>query len=46
MTHLLVAGRRLKLLGDEATEHLEGLLSLRFRKDFPEVPQNQRRARR
>jgi hypothetical protein len=36
MIHLHAAWRWLKLLSDDATEHLQGLLAIRLRKGFPE----------
>jgi hypothetical protein len=39
MRHLLVVERRLKLLGDDATEHVQGSLPIRFGKNFPKPRQ-------
>jgi hypothetical protein len=38
MRHLLVVGRSLKLLGDDATEYLQGALALRLGQVLPQVP--------
>jgi hypothetical protein len=44
-THPRPVGRWLKLLRDQAAEHLQNLLPVRFRERFPEPRQNQLRAR-
>src|SRR5262249_28343712 len=46
MTHLLVVGRSLKLLGDDAAEHFQSSLPLRFRKVLPQLLQAQAWRRR
>jgi hypothetical protein len=39
MIHLRGVLRWLKLLSDDATEHLQGVLAIRFGKSFPESTQ-------
>ena len=45
MRHLLIVGRSLKLLGDDATEYLQRPLALRFGKILPELRESYPRTR-